>query len=371
MLVTHLTSVHPRFDTRIFVKMCRSLVDHGVAVALVVADGKGSEDCDGISIYDVGVSNGRLDRIRRAPGRVLKKAVELDADLYHFHDPELIPVGLKLKRMGKHVIFDSHEDVPQQMLDKPYLNPPLRWLLAQGLSLLERWACARFDGVVAATPFIRDKFLRINPATVDVNNFPLLDELVSEVPWTEKRAEVCYIGSIDRIRGILEICDAMGRVKSLARLNLGGRFNSRDLKQQAQQFPGWARVNALGYIDRDGVRSILARSMAGLVTLHPARNYIDALPVKMFEYMSAGIPVIASDFPLWREIIVENDCGLMVDPLNPPQIAEAIDYLVNHPAEAERMGRNGRKAVLEHYNWPREERKLLEFYKPILSNLAP
>jgi len=133
-----------------------------------------------------------------------------------------------------------------------------------------------------------------------------------------------------------------------------------------QALPGWQRVNVLGFLDRAGVRDVLGRSMAGLVTFHPAPNHIDSQPNKMFEYMSAGIPVIASDFPLWREIIAGNDCGLLVDPLNPAAIAEAIDYLISHPEEAERMGRNGRRAVEEQYNWEHEATKLIQFYEQIL-----
>ena len=125
-------------------------------------------------------------------------------------------------------------------------------------------------------------------------------------------------------------------------------------------------MNPLGFLDRVRLREVLSRSVAGLVTLHPVINYIDALPVKMFEYMSAGIPVIASDFPLWREIITLNDCGLLVDPLNPVAIAEAIDYFINHPEDAERMGMNGRRAVEKLYNWTHEGQKLLAFYDSLL-----
>jgi glycosyltransferase involved in cell wall biosynthesis len=366
-MITHLTSAHPRYDTRIFHKMCASLASQGHEVTLIVADSKGDEVSNGINILDVGASKGRLDRIRHAPERVFAKAAALKTDLYHLHDPELIPIGLKLKRLGYRVIFDSHEDVPKQTLSKTYLNKPALWFISKAFSVYEAWACAQLDGVIAATPFIRDKFLSINPNTVDINNFPLLYELEQQTAWADKRDEVCYVGGIGKIRGIQEVCAAMGQVQSGTRLNLAGRFSEPAVEQAVQALPGWQRVNALGFLDRAEVRGVLGRCMAGLVTFHPAPNHIDAQPNKMFEYMSAGIPVIASDFPLWREIIAGNDCGLMVDPLDPAAIALTIDYLVTHPEEAQRMGANGRKAVVDRYNWANEEQKLFAFYERTLN----
>jgi glycosyltransferase involved in cell wall biosynthesis len=95
-------------------------------------------------------------------------------------------------------------------------------------------------------------------------------------------------------------------------------------------------------------------------------NHIDAQPNKMFEYMSAGLPLIASDFPLWREIVEGNDCGVCVDPADPAAIAEAIDRLVENPDLARRMGENGQRAVHERYNWAIEEKKLLALYDTVL-----
>lgn len=369
MRIVHLTSVHKRNDTRIFLKQCRSLSAHGYDVALVVADGRGDERRDGVRIVDAGAAAGRLDRMLRVTRRVLEKAIALDGAVYHLHDPELIPAGMKLKRLGKKVIFDSHENVPKQLLGKPYLGPLARRAVARAYATYERRVCRAFDGVIAATPSIRDKFAGVHPFTLDINNFPIpgeLDGFDSQTGWRSKRPEVSYVGGIGAIRGIRELVLACESLRSAARLNLVGSFADRAVQSEMHALPGWRRVNRLGELDRAGVREVLARSVAGLVTFHPLPNHIDAQPNKMFEYMSAGIPVIASDFPLWREIIEGNNCGLCVDPLNPKDIAQAIDLMVRNPERARRMGENGRLAILGKYNWRIEEAKLCGFYAKVL-----
>lgn len=364
--IIHLTSVHPRYDTRIFLKQCRSLAQAGYDVSLVVADDKGDELKDGVNIYDVGASQGRVSRILTTTDRVYTKAKELDGGLYHFHDPELIPVGLKLKRAGKKVIFDSHEDVPKQMLGKHYWNKPTRWIIARILAGYEKWACSRFDAIITATPYIRDKFLAINSCSVDINNFPMPCEFIQTVSSSAKARQVCYVGGIASIRGIQENVHAMQYVANGIRLQLGGTFCEPDVEAEVKKMPGWNRVDALGWLNRDKVQKVLNQSIAGLVTFYPLLNHVDAQPNKMFEYMSAGLPVIASDFPLWRKIIEGNNCGLCVDPLDPMAIAEAINTLAADDGLAEEMGRNGQRAVEKLYNWPLEEQKLFNLYQDIL-----
>ena len=364
--IAHLTSAHPRDDTRIFLKMCSSLASNGYNVSLVVADGLGNEAKNGVNLVDVGAkSGGRLSRMTKTVWRVFLAAKSLDADIYHLHDPELIPIGLKLKKMGKTVIFDSHEDIPKQMLGKPYLNEPLRVFIAKILALYERFACKQLDAIIAATPYIRDKFLKINPNTIDINNFPMLGELEPSIKWSAKPKQVCYVGGITKIRGIREVVRAMEHVQSGARLQLGGKFSEAEVENEVKTYPGWQAIDELGFLNRIRIRSVLGSSLAGIVTLHPVINYIDALPVKMFEYMSAGIPVIASHFPLWQDIITNNDCGLCVDPMNPKAIAEAIDFFINNPGQAEKMGKNGYHAILTKYNWKNEEKKLVDLYKQL------
>ena len=366
-MIVHLTSVHPRDDMRIFHKECRSLAKAGYEVALIVADGLPDETKSGIRIHGVEKAPGRLTRIIGVPRKVLQKALALDADVYHLHDPELLTIALKLKLAGKHVVFDAHEDLPKQILAKSYLWKPMRRAIAALAKWYETLVCRRLTAVVAATPTIRDKFLPINANTIDVNNFPMLGELESAELRLGDSASVCYVGGIAEARGINELVQAMDMVESGVRLALCGTFEVQEVSDRVRRMAGWKRVDELGWQGRDGVRRTMASSLAGLVTLHPTPSYMEALPVKMFEYMSAGLPVIASDFPLWRKIIDGSECGLCVDPLDPSAIAQAIDALAANPEEARRIGENGKRAVESRYNWGVEENKLLRLYENMTS----
>lgn len=364
--VCHFSSAHRGLDVRIFHKECASLAAAGYDTHLVIVASNqevATAQAKGVTVHALQVPEGRFSRMVRQAWRCYATGRSLDADIYHFHDPELIPYGIWLALFGKKVVYDVHEDVPQDILTKDWIAPWIRKTVSGAVSALEYLSARYFFSIAAATPFIAQRFKKITPRTVNINNYPMLGELSSgAVNWSRKQNQVCYVGGIGQTRGILEVVRAMGLLGSEVRLQLGGKFPAPEFEALVRAQAGWSKVDALGWLDRVGVRNALDRSVAGLVTLHPIINYLDSLPIKMFEYMSAGVPVIASNFPLWREIIEGNDCGLCVDPLDPAAIARAIDYLATHPQEAERMGRNGQRAVQEKYNWDIEEAKLLRLY---------
>ncbi len=363
MKVCHLTSAHPRYDTRIFVKMCRTCVEQGWNTYLVVADNLGDEVKDGVAILDVGSSsNKRLKRFTKAVWSVYKKAVELDADIYHLHDPELLSIALLLKSKGKKVIFDAHEDLPKQILSKPYLKPYQAKAISFFAKNFESFVCKMLDGVVAATPYIKAKFELYKCNTEAVNNFPIIEEFPEITTRnTNSSFTACYIGYISKVRGVIEMLDALDLTEGLA-LSIAGKFNDKGLEKLARNHPAWPKINDCGWLSREGVSELMADSSVGLVTLHPTINYQDALPVKMFEYMAAGIPLIATDVPYWRDIVESTECGLVVDPFDKHAYSESLNYLKNNPDIAAKMGKNGRKAIESQFNWSLEKEKLISFY---------
>jgi glycosyltransferase involved in cell wall biosynthesis len=222
--------------------------------------------------------------------------------------------------------------------------------------------------VVAATPHIAKRFPTIKTTTVQ--NFPFLSQSIRNpaIPYQQKEKIVAYVGVVSALRGAKEMVEAMALLphRLNARLKIAGIFNPVGLEDEARRLPGWGRVDFLGWQVHEDAMAMLREARMGIVLFHSAPNHTEAQPNKLFEYMSVGIPVITSNFPLWRRVVEETQCGLHVDPLNPKAIAKAIQWLLEHPAEAEEMGKRGQKAVWEQYNWDVEAHKLLELYHRIL-----
>lgn len=356
--VAHLSSAHKDLDVRIFHKECSSLAKNAsFDVHLVLADVDERVE-NGVTIHSVpGAGGSRLKRMWQTVNKVYSKAKEIDADVYHLHDPELLRIALKLKRLGKKVIYDAHEDLPRQIMGKDYLR--FKKTISRTVERYENRVVRKLDAVITATPFIRDRFLKVNPNTIDVNNYPVLSEVAETTEVAEKENKVCFIGGITRVRGIGELVDALSDLDVTCAI--AGTIPT-DFREELVVKEGWSRVEELGFISRQQSLELKAVSIAGIVTFLPYPNHINAQPNKIFEYMASGLPVIGSNFPLWKAIIEDNNCGICVDPTDPKAIANAIRYIQEHPEEGKAMGERGRKQVLEVYNWNVEESKLLNVY---------
>lgn len=367
----HMTSVHPPFDTRIFWKEARTLADAGYA-AVIVAGHSHEETVHRVRIRPVVAESRRHRRMTRQVLSVLRAAMEERADIYHIHDPELIPIGLFLRLFGRRVIYDIHESVPQQILSKPWIPVMLRRFVSYIVGLAEDIGARTFNACVAATPAIACRFPSAKTQTIQ--NFPLLGELESHNAVAYQLRAPCfvYVGHIGADRGIREMVRAMGHLpdKCHATLYVAGRSVDAVFDVECPMISGREKVNSLGWQSRSEVADLLGKARAGLVLLHPIMNYVDAYPVKLFEYMAAGVPVIASDFPLWRQIVEDAGCGILVDPLDAESISEAMTWILNNPEEAEAMGRRGKRAVETLYNWNTEARKLLALYQRVLDGDA-
>jgi glycosyltransferase involved in cell wall biosynthesis len=360
--VVHVTTVHPRDDIRIFRKECVSLARAGYRVTQVVGDGLGPAVVDGVQIVDIGPRPaGRLARMRQQPRAALAAVLRAGPALVHFHDPELLPLGVTLARRGLPVIYDAHEDVPRQILTKQWIPAPLRRPLSWAFEAYENRQAARLSAVCAATPHIAQRFAAVAPLSVNVSNFPFLAELAPPADPVPRERALCYVGGLMRTRGLLQMVQAVALLPGV-RLVLCGRFEDAAFEAELRAQPGWSQVEYLGQVGREAVRQVLARCSAGLVTLLPLPSYLDALPIKMFEYMSAELPVIASSFPLWRDIVERTGCGVCVDPTDPAAIAQAVRGYLDDPARVAQAGQAGRQAVLYTYHWPVAERELLALY---------
>lgn len=364
--VVHFSSAHFPTDVRIFRKQCRTLARAGFSVTLLCA-GEGPRQIDGVRFRYVPRPASRVERLAQTVPRILREALRLRADLYHFHDPELIAVGLALRARGHRVVYDVHEDLPRQIQNKDYIRPALRGPVAAGAELVELGTARAFSAIVTSTPTIAARFAD-HPHVRAIQNFPFFehaDEGPSEGrPYAEREAKVIYVGNIDQSRGAVLMLEAMARVPAEldAHIDLVGRIYAPPGEAALRELGGPARATFLGHRPHADIRALLGQARVGLSMLEPRPNYLDAQPTKLFEYMEAGLPVVASDFPAWRRFVVPHECGLLVDPLDAGALADAITELLRAPERAEQMGARGRAAVREQFNWAREGEALVELY---------
>lgn len=367
--IVHYSTGHPRNELRVHLKECNSLTKFDdFDVTFVVTDGKGDTIDNGVQIRDVGARGGRWRRLLIQPWKIARLARSLDADIYHFHDPELVlPTLLMLRGKGKR-IYDVHEDNPSSLLNREWIPRTLRLVVSMSMKFLEDFAAPRLDGIVAATPAIGERFKSMNANTVVANNYPLSSEIeIIDFDRAFSNRQICYQGGISIARGIEQLVRALEHCD--AKLIIAGRFDNPNTERLVRDLPGWEKVDFRGQVSRSEVRGIMAESDIGIVLFQPVANHVEARPNKIFEYMSSGLPVLASDFSNWREFFGEDRAITYVDPRNPREIGKKIDNLLDNPSKLRRMGDTGKKEIVAKYCWDSEVAKILELYRRLLGDV--
>lgn len=357
-----MTTVHRYNDNRVFYKECFFLSNNGYEISLLVA-GENSRLENGINIIGFEKEKSRIKRYFKTSFLdVIKFALKEQADLYHFHDPELIFAGLYLKLKGKKVIYDIHENNPASILSKPYIKSNLfKKLISSLFNTVEQVSVKFFDALVTARPDITKQFKHKNIITL--RNFPILpkEEDIKEIEIKKTKPSVIFVGGMSNIRGTNQLIDAFEKLDEYE-LWLLGPITDKSIQKRIDK--GCKNVKYLGFVNAKEIFSYINLADIGIVTFLPVPNHITTLATKPFEYMACGKPMIMSDFEYWRETFKES--SLYVNPSNPDSIAKSIKELIDDKNRMQKMSMLNKKLIQTEYNWEKEVEKLFSLYDKLL-----
>jgi glycosyltransferase involved in cell wall biosynthesis len=366
-----LTSVHPALDSRIFYREALSLKKAGYNVVLIAPHHK-DEFVNGIKIISLPKARNRFERMTKVLVRLFKLALTEKADIYHFHDPELIPVGLALKLLRKKVVYDVHEDNPEQIPTKEWIPKPFRNMMGILFGAIESFSAKYFNAIITVTESIGHRFEK-RKQTLILFNFPELS-LFNNVRG-DNIFDVIHVGVLSKSR--IEFFFLVG----LELKKMGHNFKWCILGMQDELKP-WVeeRINRLDvesikenfvFVDRvphNELIKYLSASKIGVNHHPPEKRLKTAIPVKIFEYMACGLPVVCSDLTTIHQFLADENCAILIKPNDVTEFAKGIRFLLSNPEKAKVMGNNGRDAVLKKYNWSVEVGKLLYLYESLLKN---
>lgn len=368
--ICHVTSVHPRYDGRIFRKMCVSLANKGYNVVLLCMDGKGDEFIDGVQISSVKYTpKNKIDRILNSSKKLLQSALAVDADLYHLHDPELLFLGEKLIKYGKKVIFDAHEDYKESLKEKEWALKIFNPIISAVYGIIEKRILKMMSAVISVTPHIVDRLSTINAKTYMVTNYPIVKpkKLVKKGD-SEGCYYICFAGGLSRQwchHNVIRALENINGVKYLVAGKNNAYFES--LKEEK----GYEKVEYIGQIPfLELENKVYDRSIVGIALNDYVMNVGGKKGslgnTKLFEYMAYGLPVICTDFDLWKEIVEGENIGVCVDPNDVQQIKNAIEKMISSPELREEMAKNAFSAVNADYSWSSQAEILFGIYENIL-----
>lgn len=368
------TTVHGPFDVRIFHKEASSLVANGFKVSLI-APHEREEIVNGVKIIPLPSAANRLNRLFQGI-KVFLLALQEKGELYHFHDPELIWVGLLLKLATRSaVVYDAHEYYGESILSKEWIPQKLRPLVGKLADFLEKRAVRFLDGVVTATKGMEERFKKRTPRTVSLNNYPLEDCFCPPRDLADSKIKtVIYVGNINKPRGLEIMIQTIGLVSKLrsdcccllvGKIDFSGL--DPDLRKLFFSLKSQGFFKVRGQVDYRDLFKLLHSSQLGWNPLLPAPHYRLAVPTKLYEYLAAGLPVIAGDFGSTADLIRRFDCGYLVNPFRPEQHAEAIVRLIDDYWLANGIAWRGYRLAQTSFHWDSELEKLSLFYRDILA----
>lgn len=372
MKICHITFDHSWNDTRVYKREILSQREAGFEVLFFGWDKPSREINDGVQF--ISYARHRLCRRERIKlmltnRKIIKTLLDLNADVYQFHDFTLLEVGRKLKKAGCHVIFDSHENYLETIPDKIGKNGVLKKICTSVLNLYYRRVVGRFDAVFTVSPNFVERLKEFNPHSYLVPNYPSVKNYITPAEVNKENVFV-YQGTVYGFSNQEAIVKAINQVEASVKYRIIG--NVSEEKEIIEKNDENKRVEILGWVEKDKLDILLRQSIAGIVVFDyvPECSYEEGQigSNKIFEYMLNGLPVICTDFKLWRQMIIDRyQCGICVKPGNIKQIKDAIDWLLSNPDDAKKMGERGRIAVLQEFNWEKGMHEYLAHYEYIVN----
>ncbi len=368
--ICHITSAHSRYDNRIFYKECQSLVSAGYEVFLLVSDTLKDEMKDGVTIISTNTNpKKRIKRFFTNNNLILSKALDIDADVYHLHDPELLKIIKPLKKNKKLVVFDSHEDYPSIILEKKWIPQKFRKFISILYSYYEKKVVNLTDGIITVTPHISER-LKQNHNNVEViTNYPSKN---TNLVKKEFDNSVCFVGGIQKFWNIDIIIEALSEIKSTS-FRVAGQGDEKYI-EYLKSLPSNGKVEFLGYLNRQQIKELYLKSSIGLCisSYRPNSNYKQGTfgNTKFFEYLSYGLPVISTDFEICKYIIDKYECGLYVSPDDVVGLKRKILKILKDPKLQKKMSENAIKAIDQEFNWEQQALKLIKFYNNLIDRFS-
>ena len=368
----HFTVAHTQLKSRTYHRTCFPLAGQGADVTYIAP----MPPVAGAAIQFVSLPR-RRSRVTRALGSLglLRELIRAEADLYHFQDPELLPLAIALKlAFRKRILYDAYEDFPSMARESQSIPHLLRPLASVLLKAVESVAARCFDGIVTADPFTLRRFARVGASRkLVLHNFPNLDFFPAPC-LGPKPFDLVYRGGLSERAGTYTLLDAMHILMGRAlapRLLLIGYFDSTaaeaKLRTRIRELGLESRVEIRGRIAHAEMAHALGQARIGICPLRETAKFRLNIPVKVFEYWACGLPVVASDLPPIRPYLRTARAGLLFRAGSADDLASSIAWLLDHPVAATKMGENGRSAVVERFNNGAEIRKL----ERLLTQLIP